>query len=929
MQNDLERYHKMASMAQMGWWEADFQKQQYLCSDFLCDLLGIEGDTISFLDFYYLVREDYREQIRQEFAAYSDIHKDFYEQTFPIQSKYGEVWIHTCLGLREGTVEQIKFDTSGTSFGIIQCVPAPQDQEEKLTQKRVNDLLRKQNSISQSLLRFSREGEIKSCINEILHDILTLYQAGRVYIFETDEEYINHTCTYEVVAEGVSPQIDYLQKISMKQFDWWNSQIRSGKPVILSSLSQLPPEAADEFDFLHVQGIKSILISPMVANDRVWGYLGIDLVDKFHEWSNEDYQWLSSQANIISICIELRKAKDDVVREQAFLRNLFNYMPLGYVHLSVLRDDNGIPVDYRVTDANESSSKFFGVTRESYLGRLASEIYELSQDKIEFIKDILNKETHKEIDIYFPQSEIYSHWIIYSPEPDQIVGLFIDVTETKKANRALDRSEKLFKNIFANIPVGVEIYDKDGNLTDINNKDMEIFGVKNKEDVLGVNFFLNPNVPVELRERVRNEDLVDFRIKYSFDQLGTYYTSERGNNIELYTKINKLYDNEGTFNGYVVLCIDDTETIDAMNRIRDFEHFFLLISDYAKVGYAKLDLLQRKGYAIKQWYKNMGEDESTPLSEIIGVYKKIHPEDRHSILDFYEKAKKGIETAFRGEVRVRRPNTKDKWNWVRMNIVVTKYHPEENEIEIIGINYDITELKEAEFELIEARDKAEMMDRLKSAFLANMSHEIRTPLNAIVGFSDLLVETDVVEERREYIKIVRENNELLLQLISDILDLSKIEAGTFEFTDGDVDVNMLCEDIVRAMRMKAKEGVELIFDPHLPHCHIMSDRNRIHQVISNFVNNAIKFTDSGSIHVGYTQSEKEIEFYTTDTGIGISEEQQPHIFERFVKLNSFIHGTGLGLSICQSIVEQMGGSIGVESKMGEGSRFWFKLPLIS
>lgn len=183
--------------------------------------------------------------------------------------------------------------------------------------------------------------------------------------------------------------------------------------------------------------------------------------------------------------------------------------------------------------------------------------------------------------------------------------------------------------------------------------------------------------------------------------------------------------------------------------------------------------------------------------------------------------------------------------------MVTNYKPEENEIEIIGINYDITELKETEAELIQARDKAEMMDRLKSAFLANMSHEIRTPLNAIVGFSDLLVETEELAERQEYIKIVRENNELLLQLISDILDLSKIEAGTFEFTNGDVDVNLLCEDIVRSMGMKAKEEVELVFDDHLPVCHVISDRNRIHQVISNFVNNAMKFTSEGSIHVGY------------------------------------------------------------------------------
>ena len=222
--------------------------------------------------------------------------------------------------------------------------------------------------------------------------------------------------------------------------------------------------------------------------------------------------------------------------------------------------------------------------------------------------------------------------------------------------------------------------------------------------------------------------------------------------------------------------------------------------------------------------------------------------------------------------------------------------------------------------------KAERSNQLKSAFLANMSHEIRTPLNAIVGFSDLLVETADIEERREYMKIVRENNDLLLQLISDILDLSKIEAGTFEFSHGDVDVNLLCEDLVRSMQMKTKENVKLVFEPNFSICHITSDRNRIYQVISNFVNNAIKFTSEGSIRVGYVLKDEGLEFYVQDTGIGIEKEQLPHIFERFVKLNSFVHGTGLGLSICQSIVEQLGGHIGVDSEKGKGSRFWFTIP---
>lgn len=242
---------------------------------------------------------------------------------------------------------------------------------------------------------------------------------------------------------------------------------------------------------------------------------------------------------------------------------------------------------------------------------------------------------------------------------------------------------------------------------------------------------------------------------------------------------------------------------------------------------------------------------------------------------------------------------------------------------------DITEKLKIEQDLREAKNKAEESNRLKSAFLANMSHEIRTPLNAIVGFSGLLVETEDVEERKQYIGIVEENNELLLQLISDILDLSKIEAGTFEFTITEVNVNLLCEDIVRSMQGKTTETVRLVFDKHLPECYIMSDRNRLHQVISNFVNNAAKFTSEGTIKVGYEQLEdSRIRFYVSDTGIGIKEEYRVQIFDRFVKLNSFIHGTGLGLSICRSIIDQLHGEIGVESEPGKGSCFWFILPIV-
>ena len=761
--------------------------------------------------------------------------------------------------------------------------------------------------------------------------ILDFFRGGRVYIFQYDEKCRYQSCTYEVVAPGVAPEKEMLQGVQADSLPWWTSQIMAQKPVLLETLGQLPEHAYAEYEILARQNIKSLMVTPLVANDQVWGYMGIDLVDRTRMWTNEDYQWFSSLANVISICIELRKTKDEAVRERTFLSNLFRYMPLGYVRMSIVCDEKDNPYGYYVTDANSIFADFLGKPASTFIGKTASSFSREAAPRLEYLLEIVNTGTHKEMDMCFELTNKHCHVVIYSPEKNEVVALFLDTTDSVQTHLALDHSEKLFKNIFANIPAGVEIYDKDGFLVDINNKDMEIFGVRDKQDVIGVNLFENPNVSAQLAERIQTEDMVDFRLNYAFDRTEGYYSTSKQPKdvIHLYTKVSKVYDSKGNFTGYAMINIDNTERIDAMSRICDFENFFLLISDYAKVGYAKLNLLDRKGYAIKQWYKNMGEDENTQLADVVGIYSKMYPSDRRRMLDFFSKARVGEAKHFQGEMRIERPGEKGKWNWVRTNVVVNLFEPENGQIELIGVNYDITELKETEAMLIEAKEKAETADRLKSAFLANMSHEIRTPLNAIVGFSSLMGETGDMEEKRQYMAIIEENNDLLLQLISDILDLSKIEAGTFDFVEKELDVNMLCEDIVRFMKMKAKPGVEVLFDRHLPECRIVSDRNRLNQVIANFVNNAIKFTTAGSIRVGYNKvDETHLRFYVADTGLGIEPEMQAQIFDRFIKLNTFVHGTGLGLSISKSIIEQLGGTIGVDSEPGKGSCFWFVLPIV-
>ena len=535
--------------------------------------------------------------------------------------------------------------------------------------------------------------------------------------------------------------------------------------------------------------------------------------------------------------------------------------------------------------------------------------------------------------LHTPHGEVWIRSKICFQETDEEGNTKIyGIAETQdgphmaSAYQALQNSERILHNIYKNLPVGIELYNKDGYLLDLNKKELEMFHITHKEKVIGINIFENPALPEEIKLKIRDNEEVEFTFQYDFSKIKGYYESEKTSGfINLTTRITTLYDHDRQPINYLLINVDKTENTIAYNKIQEFKNFFELVGDYAKVGYAHFDALSRNGYALSSWYKNVGEEEGTPLPEIIGIHSHFHPEDRAVMLDFLAKVVKGESTKLCRDVRIRRAD--GSYTWTRVNVLVRNYRPQDNVIEMLCINFDITQLKETEQMLIKAKEKAEEADRLKSAFLANMSHEIRTPLNAIVGFSSMLEEAEDQEEKHQYITIIEDNNKLLLQLISDILDLSKIEAETFDIIPERVNAKQLCNDLFQAMQMKTSPQVELRLKDNLPELTFTSDKNRLYQVLLNFVTNALKFTSEGNITIDYQIDGNEVKFSVQDTGMGIEPEKQEAIFTRFVKLNSFIPGTGLGLSICQSIVTQLGGKIGVESEPGKGSCFWFTHPI--
>ena len=793
IQENDARLQQLVSMARIGWWEVDFDEGVYYCSEFVADLLGIEGNKISAKDFANLICENYRERILEEFRSFRMM--EIYEQVFPIHSKYGMMWVSTKVGEKRITKEgHVRV------MGMLQCISRQRMNMQEQTVDRLNSLLSRLNGISKSLLDFLHSDDITLVINKILKEVLRQFQADRTYILEFDRKLHTEVCTYEIAVEGIKERKVLLSESSIDYASWWTGQILAGDPIILFTLNLLPDSAGADKRRLEEYGVKSTMVVPLNSKDGVWGYIGVDMVREHRNWCNEDYQWFVSLGNIISICMELRRSESEARLEKAYLQN-----------------------------------------------------------------------------------------------------------------------------IYKNLPAGIELYDKDGFMTDLNDKEMEIFGLRHKEDVIGLNLFDNPLLPQGLKDKLKAGAPIDMSFNYDFGRLDGYYSTSRTGTISLISKFAPLYDALGNLINILLINIDNTETTNAYSKIQDFEEFFTLIGNYAKVGYAHFNALKCDGYAVNSWYRNVGEKEGTPLNEIIKVHSHFHPDDRRMMLRFFDQVLIREASHLRRDVRILRED--GTYTWTRVNVMVRDFRPEDGIIDMVCVNYDITELKETERKLIAARDKAEELDRLKSAFLANMSHEIRTPLNAIVGFSSLLTETEDMKDRKQYMAIVQENTELLLQLISDILDLSKMESGAFEFVKSDTDVNLLCSEIIRSLRMKVPAGVELVFEECLPGCHVWADKNRLNQVISNFINNALKFTFSGSITLGYyRQTDGYLRFYVRDTGMGIPRNKIKTVFDRFVKLNSFVHGTGLGLSICKSLVEQMGGTIGVESEEGEGSCFWFTYP---
>ena len=527
-----------------------------------------------------------------------------------------------------------------------------------------------------------------------------------------------------------------------------------------------------------------------------------------------------------------------------------------------------------------------------------------------------------------------------------IAGIFSIIIERWQTNYNLEESRKRisklstkFQQFFNNLPIGVELYDAEGYLIDINDADTRIFG-SSREYLLGVNLFKNPAVPERILNQIKKKKAFSFPLAYDFNCIrdARYYNSSISDETKyLMVKGIGLNDREFGHIGYLLIISDETE-----KRVKEeqTQNNLAILKAVLLSGHSLIVEydIGKKELFVNPLLNETPEDNklfnylrSNKYMTIGGVQQIVRSADNVNLL-FQVIEGKQDHCSFECRTAI-----ENETIWIRINAQAYKTKGSKRQNKMICHITNITEeklleekLHHAEYETRQSEleiQKVREADKLKSAFLANMSHEIRTPLNAIIGFSNILAETDDKEEKEEFVKIINKNSDLLLHLITDILDFSKIESGVLDYSLSDTSLKDIFHEQFQVHAMKMPEKVSLICDfDALPDILIHTDPKRVTQVISNLISNAAKFTEEGSISFSYRIVEGYVLIEVIDTGIGISLQHQQSIFDRFVKINSFKQGTGLGLTICKTIIEALNGTIGVDSRPGEGARFWFTLP---
>ncbi|MCM0342808.1 response regulator [Bacteroides fragilis] len=515
------------------------------------------------------------------------------------------------------------------------------------------------------------------------------------------------------------------------------------------------------------------------------------------------------------------------------------------------------------------------------------------------------------------------------------VFLILVVRCRRRTARALRQSQEILNlerlqtdTIFGDLPVGIEVYSKEGILVWMNERTCQTFGVVDKRAVIGSTPIMdNPVIPDAVKKAFQRQRKIQVDFDYDFSivcRTGFYNTRCTSEVKRISCKGTPVFGPDGKMQNYVFIMNDISREYEYSVKLKESTQLAYQAIQASGLVHWRYDNRVHRFSSYNDPVTNFDSSVWLTPEDYLGT---VHPDDRPGIMDYLRRMDDGADFSDEAPMRVK---TAYDDEWQDCVVTGTSYLKDDETGKVLlytGFRRNVTSWKKMVNELSDAKERAERSDKLKSAFLANISHEIRTPLNAIIGFSNLLTNTDKKEEIAEYQRIIVTNSDLLLRLINDILDLSKIEAGFMDRKLSEFDLSAYFDELYGSVRQAmANPSVELICDNPYEYCLVRMDANRLAQLVLNYATNAIKCTYRGEIRMGYRRQGEGIYFYVSDTGIGIPDKDKSRLYHRFEKLNEFTQGTGLGLAICKVVTESAGGQVGFESEEGVGSTFWSWVP---
>lgn len=676
--------------------------------------------------------------------------------------------------------------------------------------------------------------------------------------------------------------------------------------------------------FLRNNCQSSLLVPIILPNGEAWGVIGVTN-NKTTIWVEQDIYHITILANALASYIRRNQLQTNLTEKIELFNSACQAGKIFTWHWdcrkliasqNIINDDGTEQHNTNITSAKllEHANKEDMIIFNKYMEKIKSG--ETDSFKMEF--------RHRSFESFISEwYDIEGKVTLRDDNGQPLTMVGIARNKDKEKSRMLAEAAEIEhqKIIYNNLPVGIEFFDTSGTLTYTNDTMSRLYGVKLKRtEYSDYSIFNHMLLTDEHKSMIRNHDNHDIVLRYDFG-LQPFLPMQRTirNDIAYFThKFSKLYV-QGRFSGYMCVTIDTTESYMQKKQIKVFESYLSEIGIFAQLG-----VFWDNGssiYTSEQWNINLGLPRNRKATFYDRDIDNVHQEDREKMEAQYRALLDGHTMSFQQDVRVLQFD--GKMHWLRI------FFARNESNEITGLSIEITQRKQNEKLLLKAKDKAEKMDMLKSEFIANMSHEIRTPLNAIVGFSDLIVQTDDPTERKIHAEIIKANNEHLLKLVNDILDFSQLESGNMEYKYEKTRINTLCEEIYHKHKDKIPSDIEFEMITSQTDAISFMDTKRTQQIISNLLNNAFKFTTKGKVTFWCEVTKNEITFHVKDTGIGIAQKDQERIFNSFIKLDSFTVGTGLGLSICNTMAQQMGGNINIISAKGKGSHFWLSLPLLS